>query len=130
MQREESRYPNDWFRIGGKELKRAEYLLDTSDLDGASFNIHQAVEKFLKGYLLSKGWKLRRIHDLEILINEAVKYDPSFEKFRIPCQKINLYYMEERYPFVFASELNEHEVKDSLVAARDIIVKIKTHLVD
>jgi HEPN domain-containing protein len=52
MQREESRYPNDWFKIGDKELRRAEYLLDTSDIEGASFNIHQAVEKYLKGYLL------------------------------------------------------------------------------
>lgn len=52
MRREESRYPQDWFRIGDKELKRARNLLNLGDLEGAGFNIQQAVEKYLKGYLL------------------------------------------------------------------------------
>lgn len=43
MPREESRYPKDWFRIGDKELKRALYLLNGADLEGAGFNIQQAV---------------------------------------------------------------------------------------
>ncbi len=48
MQREESRYPKDWFRIGDSKLKRAQYLLDGGDLEGAGFNIQQAVEKYLR----------------------------------------------------------------------------------
>ncbi|MHA1263182.1 MAG: hypothetical protein ACTSSA_14055 [Candidatus Freyarchaeota archaeon] len=28
----------------------------------------------MKGYLLSKGWQLERIHDLAVLLDEAVKY--------------------------------------------------------
>ena len=68
MPHKESRYPRDWFRIGAKELRRAETLLNALDFSGAGFNIHQALEKYLKGYLLSNGWKLRRIHDLVILL--------------------------------------------------------------
>jgi HEPN domain-containing protein len=85
MRRKESLYPKDWFRIGAKELKRAENLLKLKDLTGAGFNIHQAVEKYLKGFLLSKGWELRRIHELEVLLNEAIVYEPSFEQFRDAC---------------------------------------------
>ena len=48
MRREESLYPKDWFRIGQKEIRRAENLLNLSDLEGAGFNIQQAVEKYLK----------------------------------------------------------------------------------
>lgn len=70
MKREESRYPQDWFRVGDKELMRAQNLLNLEDLEGAGFNIQQAVEKYLKGYLLSQEWQLRRIHDLEVLLNE------------------------------------------------------------
>ena len=77
MRPDESRYPADWFRVGDKELKPAQYLLEGEDTEGAGFNVQQAVEKYLKGYLLSRGWKLRRIHDLETLINEAVGHDPS-----------------------------------------------------
>lgn len=125
MRREESRYPKDWFRIGDKELKRAEYLLNGGDLEGAGFNIQQAVEKYLKGYLLSKGWELRRIHELETLLNEAVIYDHSFEEFRTACQKMTDYYIEERYPFVTTSKLTEDEIRESLTIAENIIAKIK-----
>lgn len=84
MKREESRYPQDWFRVGDKELMRAQNLLNLEDLERAGFNIQQAVEKYLKGYLLSQEWQLRRIHDLEVLLNEALVYDSSFEEFRTP----------------------------------------------
>ncbi len=125
MRREESRYPDDWFRIGDKEFKRAQYLLNGGDLEGAGFYIQQTVEKYLKGYLLSKEWNLKRIHDLETLINEAIRYDTSFEEFRGPCQKMTQYYVEDRYPFMMASELTENEIKESLVIAENIISKIK-----
>ncbi len=125
MQHEESRYPLDWFRIGDKELNRARYLLSGGDLEGAGFNLQQAVEKYLKGYLLSKGWELRRIHDLEILLNEAIRYDPSFEEFRAACQKITRYYVRDRYPLMLVSELTKDEIKESLAVAENIIVKIK-----
>lgn len=66
MRREESLYPKDWFRVGEKEIKRAEILLKAGDLEGAGFNIQQALEKHLKGFLLYKGWSLRRIHESEL----------------------------------------------------------------
>jgi len=125
MRREESCYPKDWFRIGDKELERAKNLLNLGDLEGAGFNIQQAIEKYLKGYLLSRGWELRRIHDLEILLNEAIVYDSSFEKFRSACQKMIDYYVEERYPLMVTSQLTEDEVRESLTIAEKIIVMIR-----
>jgi hypothetical protein len=42
------------------------------------------LEKFLKAFLLSRGWELERIHDLEALLNAALVYDSSFfESFRL-----------------------------------------------
>ncbi len=122
MLREESRYPKDWFRVGDKELKRARYLLNGKDLEGAGFNIQQAIEKYIKGYLLSKGWELRRIHNLETLINEAIMYDSSFEEFRTACQKITQYYIEDRYPLMIPSELTEKEIKESLDTGKRLVV--------
>jgi len=48
MKRNESRYPEDWFRIGARELRRAENLFQLDELEGAWFNVQQAVEKTLK----------------------------------------------------------------------------------
>ena len=126
MSRQESRYPLDWFRIGDKELSRAQNLLHLGDLEGAGFNIHQAVEKYLKGYLLSKGWRLRRIHDLETLLNDVIVHAASLESYRTVCQRITDYYMEERYPFLVRSELTEDEIKVSLELAEQLIAIIKT----
>ena len=125
MRPEESQYPEDWFRIGDKELERAKNLLNLSDLEGTGFNIQQAVEKYLKGYLLSKGWKLKKIHDLEPLLNEAIPHEPSFEEFRATCLKITEYYVEERYPLTVVSELTEEEMKESLNTAETLIDKIR-----
>ena len=128
MQYRESVYPNDWFRIGDQELVRAKNLFELEDFIGAGFNIQQSIEKYLKGYLLSKGWKLKRIHDLEILINEAILYESSFEEFRTECQKITEYYLEDRYPFVISSDLSEEDITDSLKIAENIITRIKLYL--
>ncbi len=124
MGHRESQYSDDWFRIGNKDIKRAEILLDLRDFEGAGFHIQQAVEKYLKGFLLSKGWKLRRIHELEVLLNDAIIYEPILEKFRMDCQKITEYYLEERYPFQISSELTEDELRKSLESATELINEI------
>ncbi len=120
----ESGYAADWFRIGARDLRRARRLLDDYDYPGAGFNLQQAVEKYLKGYLLARGWKLRRVHDLEVLLNEAVRYEASLESFREPLRKITQYYLEDRYPYVVASELTEKELRESLDAAERVIATL------
>ncbi len=85
MPPEESYYPRDWLRIAEKDekdWKRAERALDGTDAEEAGFWLQQALEKYLKAYLLSKKWELKRIHDLEILVNEAAQFDSRFGSFQ------------------------------------------------
>ena len=107
MSRKESNYPEDWFRIGQKDLKRAELLFNAGDYKGAGFHVQQAIEKYVKGFLLSKGWKLRKIHDLEAILNDVVVYESSLEKYRTEFQKITEFYIEDRYPFIVSSKLTD-----------------------
>ena len=51
----ESRYPNDWLALAEKDLQRVTRSLHDKDPELAAFCLQQAVEKFLKAYLLSKG---------------------------------------------------------------------------
>jgi HEPN domain-containing protein len=67
MPHEESLYPADWLRLAERDWGRVERLLDGQDPELAGFCLQQAVEKFLKAFLLSHGWPLRRIHDLGAL---------------------------------------------------------------
>jgi len=87
MPREESLYPADWLRIAEKDLGRVEHLLGIKDPEAAGFFLQQAVEKFLKAFLLSKGWELERIHDLEALLNAALVYDSSKVSLREPFRR-------------------------------------------
>ena len=95
----DSTIPADWFRQGDLDLCAARILLEN---DGPfpviAFHLHQTIEKYLKGYLLSTGWPLRRIHDLETLVQEAIERDPDFVPFLERCQEIAEFYIETRYP--------------------------------
>ncbi len=126
MPPEESLYPADWLRIAEKDLARIEMLLDSHDPALAGFCLEQAVEKFLKAFLLSKGWKLRRIHNLDALLDDATAYDPSLDAFRSVCQKITVYYSIERYPYVLDSGITEEDVRTSRQQVNALIEKLRT----
>jgi HEPN domain-containing protein len=118
----ESTLPTDWFAQGDLDLHAAEVLLSQDGpLSIAAFHLQQAIEKYLKGYLLSTGWFLRRIHDLEILIQEATARDEDFSPYLTPCQKITEYYIETRYPLGISTPLQPETVQADLDTARDLI---------
>ena len=109
MPREESRRAGDWFAKARRDLKRVEAMLGIEDLEGAGLHLQQAAEKYLKGYLLAHGWRLRRTHDLEVLLNEAVRLNPQLEEFRGACQVATEFYVEDRYPFISSPSIAESE---------------------
>ena len=122
----DSLYPQDWFRIGEKDLKRAEHLLSIDDPEGAGYHLQQSVEKYLKGFLLYKGWKLKRIHDLEVLLNDALKYEKTLEKYRNLLQKVTGYYVIDRYPLASAPTLTSEEVRESIAEAEELIQQLRS----
>ena len=124
MPPEESPYPVDWLRIAEKDLDRVNRALRDGDSEASGFFLQQALEKFFKAYLLARGWKLRRIHDLEALLDEAATYDQTLEQFRAACQRITDWYMLERYPLVAASGPTTEEVRESLLVAQPLITKL------
>ncbi len=125
MPPKDSLYPQDWFRIAARDFKRAEHLLSVDDPEGAGYHLQQAVEKYLKAFLLSKGWELKRIHDLEILLNDALQHEATLEQFRGLCQKISGYYIIDRYPLPTAATLTKKEVQASMDEAEKLINRLK-----
>ena len=125
MPPKESHYPRDWFRIAEKDFKRAEQLVKLDDAEGAGYNLQQAVEKYLKGFLLSKGWKLKRVHDLEVLLNDALQYEPTLEEFRGLCQTITDYFLLDRYPLPISITLTIRQVESSKDQAQQLIAKLQ-----
>ncbi|HEX9657636.1 MAG TPA: HEPN domain-containing protein [Bacteroidota bacterium] len=128
MPRKESQYPADWLRIANKDYARVDYLLKANDPEAAGFYLQQALEKFLKAFLLSRGWKLQRIHDLEPLLNEALTYDPSFEQYRHILQRITAFYYIERYPFTLDTTITEDDVREAVLQTQTLIESIRSVL--
>lgn len=125
MTAKESLYPKDWFDKAQKDIRRVENILKSDeDFEDAGFHLQQAIEKYFKGYLLSKGWKLERTHDLVKLLNLIIVYKPEFEQFRSLCLRVTEYYIEERYPFLLESGLNKEDIENSLDSTKNLISEI------
>ncbi len=120
----DSLYPGDWIRVAEKDLHRVQLLLSVNDPELAGFCLQQAVEKFLKGFLLSRGWRLRRIHNLDALLDDAILYDPSFAEYRMISIRITPFYFLERYPSL-ELKISEKEVRDALEQVMMLIEKIR-----
>lgn len=87
MLRTESILPADWFGQGDLDIQAATILLNQGGpLPTVAFHLQQAVEKYLKGFLLSLGQPLRRIHDLEVLVSAAMAQDADFAPF---CRSVS-----------------------------------------
>jgi len=125
MQPDKSAYPAEWLRIAEKDLERVGRCLAGGDAELAGFCLQQALEKFLKAFLLSKGWTLRRIHDLEALLDDAMVYDQDLGRFRSVCQQVTNYYTINRYPLLAASGPTEAEIRRALEAATGLIESLR-----
>lgn len=122
----ESTLSADWFAQGDLDVQAAEILLTQSGpFPIIAFHLQQAVEKYLKGFLVSTGWPLRRIHDLEVLIQEAIARNPDFISFLAPCQRITEYYIETRYPIGVHTSFHRDVLEDDLNTVRALIALIR-----
>jgi HEPN domain-containing protein len=136
MPREAARYAAQWLRIAEKDLTRVEQLLGLHDAEAAGFYLQQAVEKFLKAFLLSTGWNLKRIHDLEALLNAALASEPALETFRPACQTITGFYLIERYPDVsheemigeITQDMTEADVRQALQGVSGLIDLVRRRM--
>jgi HEPN domain-containing protein len=70
-----------WLIKGDNDLKTAEYALGSADpiTDTICFHCQQAVEKYLKMYLVSKGDDPVITHNISILIANCSRYESSFK---------------------------------------------------
>jgi HEPN domain-containing protein len=121
MPADESSYWRDWFNLAGRDLERVHRCLEARDLEDAAFHLQQALEKYLKGFLLSRGWTLKRHHNLVDLINTASQYLPEVVDFRDLCLEVTEYYTIERYPLFTEFEIDDEDLRNNLNRATQLI---------
>jgi HEPN domain-containing protein len=113
----------EWLQYANGDLRVAEIAL-TDPLPAyhtICFLCQSAAEKFLKAYLLSKGWALRKTHDLVELIDQCATYDIELGDMIEEAAGLNEFIIAGRYPGDFSIEkLNAVEAEKALQAVRRI----------
>ncbi len=123
------RITKEWLEKGRKDIEDAEFLLNNNRaVENISFHVHQAIEKYLKGFLIYNGWKLEKIHDLVKLLEEAVKIDKSFARFAAPLRKITNFYFESRCPVGYKIKYTKQELRKSIRQTKYLIALINKKL--
>jgi len=119
----------EWLERGKHDLEVARFLLIKEEYsDVVLFHIHQAVEKYLKGFLISRDWKLKKIHDLELLVTEAMFFNDEFQKYLDLGRKLTAFYYEERYPPGPITYYSKEEIEEILGIADEIIKELKERI--
>jgi len=111
----------NWISKADKDLEEAKFLFSYKrPLEDVAFFIHQAIEKYLKAFLINSGWELKKIHDLVKLLKDVIKIDNSFERFLSEIEGITNYYIETRYPVGYDVEYTEEDIENSIKVAEEI----------
>lgn len=113
----------EWFEKAKHDFESVKLILGSAGYaDTAAVLLQQAVEKYLKGFLIKNGWKLVKTHNLRFLMDEAKVYDNNFEGFYDLADRLTQYYIDEKYPFI-AAEITVEEAK-ALCARVGELVKL------
>lgn len=98
--REQAKHLSDeWINKAQNDLKTAEILYrEKGPTDSLCFHCQQAVEKYLKGFLVFHQKEFPKAHDLILLLNLCKKIDKSFKDVQEEIIALNRYYIETRYP--------------------------------
>ncbi len=133
MNDELSAYVQEWFKKANNDLRNAEILLNCGDdyipYDTLCFHCQQAVEKYIKGYIIYIGSDFPKTHNLADLIGICNQTDTSFSKYIIEVEKLTPYAVEIRYPDDFYMP-SEDEAREAYKIASEIKLFIKEKIGD
>ena len=111
-----------WFQFGDMDLAVASnsaVTMHPKPLEIICFHCQQAVEKYLKGYLVfQSGEDPLKTHNLAELCVLCQEYERSFGNLKVACSKLTMYAVQTRYPD--GIELEEIDMVYALRFANEI----------
>jgi len=119
----------EWFQKADNDILSIENNLMAEKIptDVVCFHAQQAVEKYLKGYLIYYNIEFEFVHNLIYLNNLAIKHDNEFEKLKEISKKLNEYAVIPRYPYFYTPTLEEAKeaYKMALKVKEFVLSKVK-----
>jgi HEPN domain-containing protein len=98
--KEGSSNPSDWFAKADADLRAAELVLEDEEAlsEIACYHAQQCAEKYLKGYLVSRGVTFKLVHELAYLVRLSSECDGDFESLLGLAAELEDYASDVRYP--------------------------------
>ena len=130
MKKEVVELVKKWIIKAERDSKTAEKLMGVDEIitDTACFHAQQAIEKYLKAFLIYHQIPFGRTHDLIFLVQKCKDIDSDFEKFNTPkIDRLTDYAVEVRYPNEFYIPSVE-EARESHQIANEIGNLVKDKL--
>lgn len=92
--------PRDWLAFARIDLQAVEALVrQQTAYTVCRGKLAEALEKILKADLISRGWRLRKIHDLQALRDDLATYDTErAAQLQFIVDELAESYTQMRYP--------------------------------
>lgn len=117
---------NSWVEKADEDLEYAKESLreGLEFYPQICFFLHQAVEKYLKAYIIVSELDFQKTHDLGQLVKICVQKDSEFNQYFDKVADLNTYYIETRYPD-YEVQVNKSQAEDALNLAEQITAFVK-----
>lgn len=89
--------------------------------DAVCFHAQQCIEKYMKAVLQENEVRFGKIHDLDVLLKNCVKFIPELEGHRDKLIDLSNYAVDVRYPGFDVSEDEAEECVRIMEKIREII---------
>jgi HEPN domain-containing protein len=110
----------EWMEIADNDFDSAILLHESArkHYEIICYHCAQAVEKYIKGYLISKDIVPQKTHDLRFLNNLCIELDNTFECIITECAVLNKFANDIRYPHKY--ETNESDTSYAINSVEKI----------
>lgn len=123
MNSETKTYIKQWVLRANEDLLVVAKLTESKIIAPSSvcFHCQQAVEKFLKAFLISKGIDIKKTHNIEFLLAECSEFDPDFAA--IDPRNLSDFGVDVRYPgdMYVPSEAETIEHKEIAISVKETV---------
>ena len=122
---------NGWIEKADEDLKYAKVSLEENleFYPQICFLLHQAVEKYLKAYIIASELDFQKTHDLGRLVKICGQKDNEFNQYFDKITDLNTYYIETRYPD-FEVLVNKSQAEKALSLAEQISTFVKQKIAE
>lgn len=116
----------EWLEMAKKDMRSAEILFEHDADNGIiCFHCHQAIEKSLKGFLISVTGVLQDGHSLVKLCKKAASHKPLFSDMLKNMAFVNAYYIETRYPAEEPLQVSKEDAAECMAISKKVIEMIE-----